>query len=321
MSSSYFVSRNSCPVCQSSSLKTIYQSPFDESPIKDYLIEFYSPQGKIEPDYLKGAVYILNECNNCDLIFQKDVPNNVLMERLYEHWIDPKKALIEDQQEGQSGRDCDYQQEIKQIIAFLKNKKQPLKFFDFGLGWGAWAATAKELGCDAYGTEISEERIKHAKSLGIEVISWDEIPNYQFDFINTEQVFEHLADPRQTFEQLKKALKPEGLLKISVPTANDIARRLRIMDWKAPKNTRNSLNPVAPLEHINFFRRGSVIKMANLAGIKEVQIPLRLQYQYSGGYTGVKRVAKNLLLPVYRNILKRQNYLIFSNQYNNRINN
>lgn len=182
------------------------------------------------------------------------------------------------------------------------------------MGWGKWALMVKAFGCESYGTELSEERIKYATSNGIKVLAWDEIPKHSFDFINTEQVFEHISNPLDTFIYLKDALKSNGILKISVPTANDIKKRLKIMDWKAPKGTRNSLNPVAPLEHINYFRRNSLIKMANLAGMEEVVIPMRTQYLYTSNWRGAKRIAKNILLPIYRNVLKRQNYLFFRNK-------
>ena len=58
------------------------------------------------------------------------------------------------------------------------------------------------------------------------------------------------------------------------------------MDWKAPKNSRNSLNPVAPLEHINCFRRKSLIKMAAIAGMEEVVIPMSIQYAYTSNWYG-----------------------------------
>lgn len=265
MSNLYFVNRDECPSCTSDSLKTIYQSPFDEPPIKDYLDDFYSPQGRIELEYLEKATYYLYECFGCGLIFQREIPNESLMERLYDYWIDPQKAFIQHQKKDALGHYSYYAQEIMQIIAYFKEVSSSLSFFDFGMGWGKWALMAKAFGCDSYGSELSKERIEYAKSNGIKVISWDEIPQHQFDFINTEQIFEHIPEPLQTLCHLKRALKPNGILKISVPIANDIERRLRIMDWEALKGTKNSLNPIAPLEHINFFRRKSLVKMASVA--------------------------------------------------------
>ncbi|MEZ4663629.1 MAG: class I SAM-dependent methyltransferase [Caldilineaceae bacterium] len=182
---------------------------------------------------------------------------------------------------------------------------------DFGMGWGKWALMAKAFGCKSYGAELSAERIAYAESNGISVLQWDEMPNQDFDFINTEQVFEHIPEPLPTLKHLASALKPTGLIKISVPTANNISGRLRRMDWDTPKKAKLSLNPVAPLEHINFYRRSSLVKMAEKAGLEEVQIPLRYQYQYATNWSNPKQIAKNIWRPIYRNILHRQNYVFF----------
>ena len=273
--------------------------------------DFYSSQGEIEFDYLKGANYSLAECQGCNLIFQEEILNDDLMERLYEHWIDPEKAFTRHQKQDGLDYYLYYAQEIMQLIAYFNEVPSSLSFFDFSMGWGKWAQMARAFGCTSYGSELSRQRIDYAKSNGINIVAWDEIPRHHFHFINTEQVFEHIPDPLDTLIYLKKGLKSDGILKISVPTANDMKRRLRIMDWRAAKGSRNSLNPVAPLEHINFFRRKSLLKMAAIAGMEEVFIPLKLLYQFTTNWSGTKRIAKNLLLPVYRNILKRQNYLFF----------
>jgi 2-polyprenyl-3-methyl-5-hydroxy-6-metoxy-1,4-benzoquinol methylase len=311
MSNPHFVIRDKCPVCASDSLRTIYQSPFNEPPIRDYLEEFYSPTGGVEFEYLEKAIYFLFECNICGLIFQKEIPNDNLMERLYEYWIEPHKVFNQQQKKNGLGLYSYYAQEIIQIIAYFEEAPSSLCFLDFGMGWGKWALMAKAFGCDSYGSELSKERIEYAKSNGVKVVSWMEIPQHQFDFINTEQVFEHIPQPLQTLRHLKNALKPNGILKISVPIANDIERRLKTMDWKAPKGTRDSLNPVAPLEHINFFRRKSLLKMASIAGMEEVLISIKRRYQYTTRWRGMKRIAKNVLLPVYHNILKRRNCSFF----------
>lgn len=309
MNNPWFERREACPACASGRFRTIYQSQYDEPPIKDYLVDFYSPQGMVEFNYLDEATYVLSECDVCGLIFQRDIPNDTLMERLYEHWIEPKIVFSQHQkQEGLSYYSC-YAREIMQIISYFRKEPSSLCFFDFGMGWGKWALMAKAFGCDSYGTELSIGRMEYAKSNGIKVIKWDEIPQHRFDFINTEQVFEHIPEPLQTLRYLKTALKTDGILKVSVPIANDIERRLKIMDWKSPKGSRNSLNPVAPLEHINFFRRTSLVKMASEAGMEEICIPIKAQYRYATDWGDVKRIVKNILRPIYRKFIKKDNYI------------
>lgn len=267
----------------------------------------------MEFEYLRGATYVLCECNVCGMIFQRDIPNETLMERLYEHWMDPKKVFSRHQKQDSLEDYSYYAQEMMQIVSYFNNVPSSLSFFDFGMGWGKWALMAKAFGCESYGTELSEARIAYAKSNGIKIIKWDEIPHHRFDFINTEQVFEHIPEPLKTLRYLKTALKTDGILKVSVPTANDMERRLKIMDWKSPKGSTNSLNPVAPLEHINFFRKSSLVRMTEEAEMEEVCIPIVKQYEYTTGWRGMKKIAKNILRPIYRNVLKRQNYIFLRN--------
>ena len=313
MSNPNFIIRKECPACASESLRKIYQNPFNDPPIKNYLEEFYSIQGGVEFEFLEGALYVLCACDTCGLIFQRDILNDIFMERLYEIWIDHQKVYFNDKNhelEYYSG----YAQEIMRIIAYFQQVPSSLCLFDFGMGWGKWALMAKAFGCESYGSELSEARMQAAKSNGVKIVLWDEIPQHQFNFINTEQVFEHLSYPFETLSHLSKALRPNGLLKISVPTANDIVRRLRIMDWKSPKGSRNSLNPVAPLEHINCFSRSSLIAMASRAGMEEVSMPMRIQYRFTTDWSGISKIVKNLLLPIHRNMIKRRNYILLRNK-------
>src|SRR5574341_979905 len=113
MSNPCFVRREECPACASGNFRTIYQSQYDRYPIKDYLVDFYSPQGMVEFEYLEGANYVLCECDVCGLIFQRDIPNESLMKKLYEYWLNPQKGFSQQKQEG-LGYYSYYAQEIMQ---------------------------------------------------------------------------------------------------------------------------------------------------------------------------------------------------------------
>jgi 2-polyprenyl-3-methyl-5-hydroxy-6-metoxy-1,4-benzoquinol methylase len=270
----YFVKRIACPACESKEFKTIYSIPYNDPIIKDYLNEFYGSQGKIELEYVDDAEYVLRECSACKLIFQEYIPNDFLMNKLYEEWIDPNIAL-----KGQKEHDLGYYRklsiEIYNIIAYFNRKPDDLNFLNFGMGWGEWNLMVNAYGSSSSGMELSQERINHAKKHALKIIDWDEVPSNQFDFINTEQVFEHIPNPLETLQYLMLSLKPNGLIKISVPNGNVAKRNLRIMDWSAPKRTRNSLNIVAPLEHINCFRSNTIKHMARLCGLQQEFVPFR----------------------------------------------
>jgi len=306
MNNQYFIDREYCPVCGSNHFNDIYSKSYNDPILVKYLNDFYNPQGTVEFKYIKGAKYTLIECNDCKLIFQKYIPNDFLMLKLYEQWLDPEIAKKESTE-----HDLKYFQkhakEIMNIISFFGINPGKLKILDFGMGWGEYSLLAKSFGCNVFGSELSNERINHAELNGIKTVSWDEIPNRQFNFINTEQVFEHISEPTETLRYISKSLIPGGIIKISVPDGTCAQRALSIMDWNIPKGAKNSLNLVAPLEHINCFRTETLLKMAHECGLENYKI----EFKYSIMDLSVKisptfkEVLKNVLRPYYYKYFKQ----------------
>lgn len=291
-----FDQRDVCPACGSRNVKQVYSSPLGEPPVSDYLRDFYAPQGGVEFDYLKGADFILDECLGCGLIYQRLVPNGQLSKLLYEKWIDPSKAF----QLYHLTKGIDYYAElageIAMIIRYFGPNPDELSLFDFGMGWGDWCKMAQAYGCDAHGAELCRSQIEYAKRFGVCTIDYEDIPRYEFDFINTEQVFEHISNPLQTLTYLSRALKPDGIVKISVPNGWDIKRRLRTMDWTAPKDSYNSLNLVSPLEHLNCFDHHSLVNMAGIAGLLLVDMRSTVKKRL------LDWTLKEILRPYYRRL-------------------
>ncbi|MCX7591386.1 MAG: class I SAM-dependent methyltransferase [Kiritimatiellae bacterium] len=185
-----------------------------------------------------------------------------------------------------------------------------LSFLDFGMGWAEWALMARAFGCDAYGVEISEERIRHAEANGIKTFRPGGLPPGSFDIINANQVFEHVPDPLDTLRTLREALREGGVIKIAVPKTRDIYRRLKNGDWLADQHERRSLRAVAPLEHINFYRRETIRTMARKVGMEEVFVPMRLQYRFATNWNGVRGLVANLLGPIWMNVVKRYHWFL-----------
>lgn len=308
MNDSHFVLRDRCTACHSCDVKAMYSCGFLDPPIRDYLERFYVAAGHIELKYLDGATYSLVECQTCGLIFQREIPSDLLMLKLYEEWIDPRRSLDKSLRRRDLRALSTQTSEILMILAYLDRPPNSLTFLDFGMGWGEWCLMAKAFGIEVYGIELSEARIDYARALGLKVLTWDELPDHQFDFINADQVFEHIPCPLETLRHLVGSLVPGGLLKISVPDGRDIKRRLRIGDWGAPKGSRNSLNAVSPLEHINCFTHDAVVKMSSMAGLEEVKIPAFIQLAYTADWRRPHETVKRL---IYRNILSRGTYLFF----------
>lgn len=307
--SPHFVSRASCPACGAADSQERYRRPYTAPEITQYLHDFYDPQGGVEFEYLADAQFILQQCDNCALVYQEEIPNEALMTRLYEQWLDPAKVFAAEM----SGHDLGYFQrdafEIQQLISWFGKMPSELNFFDFGMGWAVWCRMAAAFGVQASGTELSDTRIAHAKRHGIGVLTWDEIPGQDFDFINTEQVFEHIPAPLDTLKHLSLGLRPGGLVKVSVPEGRDIGQRMAKMDWQAPKGSADSLNAVAPLEHINCFNHDTIIKMGAAAGLVPVALPLGLRYRFQDGGGGLKGWLKKAVRPLYHHFGPKRTYV------------
>ena len=282
---SHFVGRQFCPGCESKSRNALYKMGYSERPLRDYLDSLYGMKGRIEHQFLAGANFILCECKDCELTYQVEVPNESLMFKLYEEWPSCEDSL--DRHRKAKGVDYNkkFVKEIINVIEYSKKNPADLKFLDFGSGWGNWAHLALGFNCDVYGAELSQSKIEHAKASGLRMIEWDDIPNAQLDFINTEQVLEHLSEPLQTLFHLKHGLSPNGILKISVPNGQYIKGAMETWDWSVDRfyvavvRSRASLLPVAPLQHLNCFNHNSLVKMANRAGLEPITIPASTNFR------------------------------------------
>lgn len=266
-----FISRNSCPCCQSSLVEQIYSKSYESNELVHYLKEFYLPQGTIDFSLLKDVDYVLMNCITCELVYQKNVPNDELLKILYDQWIDPDLALKRDNDLG-----LDYRlyrlNEIVKIIDFFSIDSNKLEVLDFGMGWGSLCCQFKSLGVNAKGSELSIPRIENAKKNGIEVLTWEEIGKSKFHFINTDDVFEHLTEPRGVLKYLVDSLHSKGVIKISVPNGLVAKKTIEKMDWWAPRGTQYNLNAVSPLEHLNCFTPKSLIELTKHCGLKYIQI-------------------------------------------------
>lgn len=310
-------SRLSCPVCKKSEFKELARLPYDDLEFSSFIKLQYSRVGPgIDMSFLKGEEYVLQQCVHCDLIFQPHIPNDDMMEMLYEQWIDPEVTRLNHLKQDRLDHFSQYANEISMLVDHIDIPITDQRFLDFGMGWAKWCVMAKAFGVESWGSELSKNRIDNAKKNGINVCTWDEIPDHEFHLINTEQVFEHIPEPLETLKHLKKGLSPRGLIKISVPGYIRPSKKLYRMRWKdgVKKGSKEDLNPVFPLEHINCYSYKTLETLAEEAGLKIVNLPLLTQYRHAGSFVGVnvRDAVKRMLLPIYRNYMRRQNYVFLS---------
>jgi 2-polyprenyl-3-methyl-5-hydroxy-6-metoxy-1,4-benzoquinol methylase len=173
--------------------------------------------------------------------------------------------------------------ELLELFALLSKRPGEVKFLDYGFGYGSWSRIAVALGADVYATEISAEKIAYGRGLGVKMIDEAEMAAMQFDIVHTEQVFEHLLDPRGDFLKLAKLVAPGGIMKVSVPPPGSIrslltARGMSAVsplesDWQSPAERQAAKANagymcIVPLEHVNVLTEKGVRLLAREAGLR-----------------------------------------------------
>lgn len=255
----FFIQRKNCPACLSLNSKVILQKSYNDGDLQQYLIDFYSPQGNYRSEHIENGIYSLLKCNGCGLLFQKNIPNDQLMQEIYTEWIEEKVGGAYEEVREITDKRPSILFELLLLSHRLRPQVRSIKMLDFGLGWSEWSVVAKDLGFDVYGTEINNEQIIFAKKHGIKILNEKDLQSYKFDIINVEQVFEHVESPFVLMKTLASVLQKGGLMKIAIPNVSGIENKIKenkTVDF-------HKLNPIAPLEHINSFTPQSLDFLAS----------------------------------------------------------
>lgn len=113
---------------------------------------------------------------------------------------------------------------LSRIAKTLVEKFDPKSVLDVGCAKGYLVCAFRDLGVEAYGVDISEWAISESppevrdRLFNIDVDS-DPLPfeDEAFDLVTATEVVEHLANHNQLLSEVKRVLKPEGIVFISAP--------------------------------------------------------------------------------------------------------
>lgn len=175
-------------------------------------------------------------CKSCGLIFLSPRWSKEDYNVFYTYYYDKLYRLETKQDYGTSA----VINNIKEIWLRIKDQIKPDKEFnilDVGCGYGYGLKYLQEQipNASLYGIEASPDGIKTMQSeeVGATLITddfdlpWEKDNENKMDLIILRHVFEHLLNPIETLNKLRKALKPGGLIYFAVPDMTDIRTNLR----------------------------------------------------------------------------------------------
>lgn len=130
----------------------------------------------------------------------------------------------------------------KDVIPYRGNGR----FLDVGCGGGSFLYRMNQWGWETYGVEPSENGIQQASSLGLDVrhgmLPDANFPAKFFDVIRLSDVLEHLQDPKGTLLEIKRILKPDGRVYITVPNTRSFTFWLFRENWNALESPRHVIS-------------------------------------------------------------------------------
>lgn len=300
-----FNGRVRCPACHSTDTRIRFETSFAQGGIGTFVRHYY----QVDPTLLGARPYRLDECGRCGLVFQAFIGDDRLLADLYTHWVgepqDPERDIDTYRADMAAVRLSRDAHEIMAASSFTGVSLDQLRTLDYGMGWALWARIAATLGCRSYGSDLAEPRMDFARRHGVEAVTDEQIGALRFDFINTEQVFEHVPEPLELLRRLSASLAPGGIVKLSLPSGERADGLIDMLAQDSYDGDYPSIIPVQPLEHINSFKWRSIQAMATAAGMRIVRPSLWHRYAFLRHRGTIdprrpKKTAKELVRPVYQ---------------------
>ena len=253
----YFKVRTKCPLCNSKRTKILFMKKFNE--IKTNLFFSKHLNKNFPMKILDDNFYKIAECQICGIIFQSNILNKKYNEKFYDEYIDHENIILN--KNFHKLNENFYNKEVKLLEKIYGNKK--INILEFGAGMGSWVTAMKNSGFkNIFAIEISKQRRKILKKNKIKCFSKLEKINKKFDFIYSDQTFEHLTEPGKTIKKLIKLLKKNGYILFKIPPGRFLKSKLN-NKYKAQKDE------AIPLEHINIFTNDTIRFIAKKYNLKK----------------------------------------------------
>lgn len=199
------------------------------------------------------------KCKKCDLIFANPMADKNELMDFYKNYYDQEKYKgINFFQKAEKNINRIKKISSKNVLKeapFLIKFNNKSKFLDVGCGLGNILAYAEKLNFELFATDYDQEALNFVKSqFNVKCFNGDLIdakyPDNFFDQVNICHVIEHVLNPKDLLIEIKRILKPNGILSIGTPNSASFLykfyRSLMLFRQKVP-------DVIDGLEHTYIF--------------------------------------------------------------------
>jgi len=182
---------------------------------------------------------------------------------------------------------------LKNIKSLFANVQGEPSLLDIGCAYGPFLSASKEEGFSPNGIEPSQDAVNYVKDVLLIPAVQGFFPgghNFKansFNVITLWYVIEHFKNCVAVFSEIKKLLKPDGILAFSTPSFSGVSGR---------KNLRRFLN-ASPADHFTVWSPKMCKKALSLAGFKVKKIDVIGHHPERFPFLG--RFAKSRTSPLF----------------------
>ncbi|MBF0312043.1 MAG: class I SAM-dependent methyltransferase [Oligoflexia bacterium] len=277
-----------CPMCTSRSIENYF------------LGKHYYPKKNFNYQYVK--------CKHCSVAFVSPMPDEEILSEIYQqdHYYDVYRKE-EDEKKAHSFQLRKDLEKLTEVFKLFSAEKGFKTFLDFGCGDGKFLAFARGFGLDVMGYEPIPLNAKQTSArIGEKVLSGSLSSLIEtqktFDFILLADVIEHLTNPKQVLEQLKKMLTPQGFFIFIVPLEAQINLG-QAMIFLSRKMKRNIIQ--APPYHVFLFSDHSLTNVLKIFHFQQI-----MQLSYSTDWPFIDNRGQSLIKRMIFQMLGRSNVII-----------
>jgi SAM-dependent methyltransferase len=221
---------------------------------------------------LADKPYEIRYCATSNIHFQTWTMDDSELAGLYSPPAD-EKTFIEQISQQKLHWFAHMTEEVLMVRQMVSTRKPVV--LDFGCNWGKWASMALAFGCETYGLDVNRDAAAFCAARGIKIITQREMGENRFDFINVDQVMEHLTDPLAVAKVIATALKPGGFVKFGTPDNPKLPKLLRAAQASGSNDVldEKTIDSLCPLQHVNLFNHQSLRLLGEQVGLREAQLP------------------------------------------------
>jgi len=175
---------------------------------------------------------------------------------------------------------------VERLKLILKHLNVPRgRFLDMGCGEGLVLDQASALGFETYGLDIVNNLSPcHGTQ---SQFYWGDIfqaqfPDDYFSAIYMDSVLEHLTNPLETINELKRVLRPGGVLLIVVPNEDSLENDVKKLAYSivSESDTYGRIKPFYSPFHIQGFTTRTIKVVCRMCGLRLLELR-----EFGGKYT------------------------------------